>query len=111
MKSSDLFVVETGIKANGLGKFLTEHSSGRHLSTIDVNIRWHQKQLTPRSYAYVYADSGLHGCKRDISISISIRKWKRFLFLMLMLMLMSLLVNTAFAYTYVYAYAYAYVTV
>ena len=51
-----------------------------------MNIRWHRKQLTPRSYAYVYADSGLHSCKRDISISISIRKWKRFLFLMLMLM-------------------------
>ena len=71
---------------------------------INANIRWHQKQLTPRSYAYVYATPGLHSYKRDIGISII--KWKRFLFLMLMFMLMSLSAYTSFAYAHVYAYAY-----
>ena len=62
------------------------------LTWISVGIK---KQLTPRSYAYVYVAPGLHSYKRDISISI--RKWKRILFLMFMLKLTSLPVYTAFA--------------
>ena len=56
------------------------------MGSTNLNIRWHQTQLLPWDYAYVYVTPGLHTDFSDISISI--RKWKRFLF----------------------AYAYAYVT-
>ena len=83
--------------ANRLSKFLVKE---QYLDSINCNIRWHQKQLTPRSSASVHVASGLHNHQSDISISVG--KWERFLFLMLLLMLLP--VYTAYAYFIDYAY-------
>ena len=101
------FVVEAGITANFLRKFLVENTIlrrhfGLHRSIghmINLNIRWYQTQLLPWYLAYAYVTPSLHTSFSDISI----RKWKRFFFLMLMVMPMfiSLPVYTACGYSYV----------
>lgn len=101
------FVVEAGITANFLRKFLVENTIfrrhfGLHRSIghmINLNIRWYQTQLLPWYLAYAYVTPSLHTSFSDISI----RKWKRFLFLMVMVMPMfiSLPVYTACGYSYV----------